>query len=135
MHKFRDLCLNYTKCEEAAMDWRKGIGALRTSANCIKCDTSCNFVARKRTYCWRCHRYGCQSVISMREGSFFTTSHLKLHEIGEISYWWDSETSVSKSIQQTGHSSWTIMDWYNFHRDVFAQLFLDHPVQIPELVD
>ena len=40
----------------------------------------------------------------MRGGSFFTGSHLKLHEIVEISYWWASETSVSKTIQQTGHS-------------------------------
>ena len=70
----------------------------------------------KGTYCWRCPRYGCQSVISMREGSSFTGSHLKLHEIVEISYWWASETSVFKTIQKTGHSSRTIMD--NFHRDV-----------------
>ena len=65
----------------------------------------------------------------MREGSFFTGSHLKLHEIVEISYWWASETSVSKTIQQTGHSL-TIADWYNFHRDVCAQWFLDHSVQV-----
>ena len=82
--------------------------------------------------CWRCPRYGCQSVISMREGSFFTGSHLKLHEIMEISYWWASETSVSKTIQQTGHSSRTIVDRYNIHRDVCAQWFLDDPVQAVE---
>ena len=52
---------------------------------------------------------------------FFTGSHLKLHEIVKISYWWASETSVSKTIQQTGHSSRTIMDWCIFHRDVCAQ--------------
>ena len=75
---------------------------------------------------------GCQSVIFMRGGSFFTGSHLKLHEIVEISYWWASETSVSKTIQQTGHSSRTIVDWYIFHRDVCAQWFLDDPVQAVE---
>ena len=84
MLKFRDLCLNYTICEVATIDWLKGNGVLRTSANCSKCGTSCNFVARKGTYCWRCPRYGCQSVISMRKGSFFSGSHLKLHEIVEI---------------------------------------------------
>ena len=66
----------------------------------------------------------------MREGSFFTGSHLKLHEIVEISYWWASETSVSKTIQQTVHYSRTIVDWYNFHRHICAQRFLDHPVEV-----
>ena len=56
----------------------------------------------------------------MREGIFFTGSHLKLHEIVEISYLLASETSVSKTIQQIGHSSRTIVDWYNFHRDLCA---------------
>ena len=51
----------------------------------------------------------------MKEGSFFTGSHLKLHEIVEISYWWASKTSISKTIQQTGHSSRTIMDWYKIY--------------------
>ena len=132
MLKFRDLCLNYTKCEEATIDWLKSNKALRTSANYSKCGTSCNFVARNGTYCWRCPRYGCQSVLFMRGGSFFTGSHLKLHEIVEISYWWASETSVSKTIQQTGHSSRTIVDWYIFHRDVCAQWLLDDPVQAVE---
>ena len=40
MLKFRDLCLNYTKCEVATIDWLKGNGELRTSANCSKCGTS-----------------------------------------------------------------------------------------------
>ena len=47
MVKFRDLCLNYTKCEEATSDLLKGNGALRTSANCSKCGTSCNLWQEK----------------------------------------------------------------------------------------
>ena len=33
MLKFRDLCLNYTKCEEATIDRLNGNGALRTSVS------------------------------------------------------------------------------------------------------
>ncbi len=61
---------------------------------------------------------------------FFSGSHLKLNEIVEVSYWWACEASVSMAVQQTGHSTKTIVDWYNFHRDICAQWFLDHPVQI-----
>ena len=71
-----------------------------------------------------------QALISMREIRFFTGCLLKLHEIVEISYWWANETSVSKTIQQTGHSCRTIVDCYNYHRDVCTQWFLDHPVQV-----
>ncbi len=66
--------------------WLKGIGAaLKNSANCNKCGSVCNFVIKKGSYCWRCLKSGCQSVISMRDGSFSSGSHLKLNEIVEAS--------------------------------------------------
>ena len=34
------------------------------------------------------------------------------------------------AMHKTGHSTNTIVDWYNFHRDVCAQYFIDHPLQI-----
>ena len=34
------------------------------------------------------------------------------------------------AMHETGHSTNTIVDWYNFHRDVCAQYFIDHPLQI-----
>lgn len=33
-------------------------------------------------------------------------------------------------MHETGHSSRTVVDWYNFHRDVCAQYFIDHPVKV-----
>ncbi len=66
----------------------------------------------------------------MRDGSFFKGSHLKLNEILELSYWWANGASVTRAMHETGHSSRTVVDWYNFHRDVCAQYFLDHPVVV-----
>ncbi len=34
------------------------------------------------------------------------------------------------AMHETGHGEHTIVDWYNFHRDVCAQYFLDHPTII-----
>ena len=34
------------------------------------------------------------------------------------------------AMHETGHSTNTVVDWYNFHRDVCAQYFIDHPLQI-----
>ena len=57
-------------------------------------------------------------------------NHLKLNEILSITYWWSRKTTVNTVIHETGHSSKSIVDWYNLHRDVCAQYFIDHPVQI-----
>ncbi len=46
---------------------------------------------------------GCQSVISMRDGSFFSGSHLKLNEIVEVSYWWACEASVFNKFCGSNH--------------------------------
>ena len=37
-----------------------------------------------------------------------------------------------RRVEQTGHSSRTIVDLYIFYRDVCAQWFLDDPVQAVE---
>ncbi len=51
----------------------------------------------------RCPKSGCQSVISMRDGSFFSGSHLKLNEIVEVSYWWACEASVFNKFCGSNH--------------------------------
>ena len=33
---------------------------------------------------------------------------------------------VTMAMFETGHSSHAIVDWYNFHRGVCAQCFIDH---------
>ena len=61
---------------------------------------------------------------------FFAGSHLKVQEIVEIHYWWARGMTVANVVHETGHSVKTVVDWYNLHRDVCAQYFLDHPITI-----
>ena len=84
------------------------------------------------SFTWRCTKKGCQSVLSMRKGSFFAGSHLKVQEIVEISYWWARGMTVANVVHETGHSVKTVVDWYNFHR---AQYFLHHPITIGGIVE
>ena len=127
MLKFKDLCLEVTKYEE---DTIKNKNIIRRSLLCRKCSSSCNFVPRKDGYAWRCTRKGCQSVLSIRDGTFFSGSHLNLNEIVEISYWWARGMNVTNVMHETGHTKQTIVDWFNFHRDVCAQYFIDNPVML-----
>ena len=73
MLKFKDLCLEVTKNEEATITWLKNKNIIRTSLLCRKCSSSCNFVPRKDGYAWRCTRKGCQSVLSIRDGTLANT--------------------------------------------------------------
>ena len=57
----------------------------------------------------------------MTDGSVFTGSHFKVQEIVEINYWWARGMTVTNVAHETGHSSKTVVDWYNFHRVVCAQ--------------
>ena len=103
---------------------------LRVPRNCPKCFALCNFVTKDGSFCWRCTKRGCQLVVSLREGSFFSGSHLKISQILEIIYWWSRNSTVDQVFQETGITKVTIVDWFNFIRDVCTQFFLDHPIQI-----
>ena len=60
-------------------------------------------------------------MLSLRDGSFFSGSHLTLGDIVELTYLWCKGTTISNTVHETGHSSRTIVDWFNFHQDVCAQ--------------
>ena len=102
-----------------------------TSMRVNRRDTS-RIMYNFKTYLWRCPRRGCQSVLSVRDGSFFSGSHLKLNEVVELFYWWTRGHTIFNVFHETGHSSRTIADWFNFHRAVCAQYFINHPIQIGE---
>ena len=70
------------------------------------------------------------SARSKIERSFFSGSHLKISQILEIIFWWSRNSTVDKVFQETGITKVTIVDWFNFIRDVCTQFFLDYPIQI-----
>ncbi len=45
-----------------------------------------------------------------------------MDEILAITYWWSRGVPVSVAMHETGHSPNTIVDWYNFHRDVHVHV-------------
>ena len=68
--------------------------------------------------------------MSLKDGSFYAGSHLEFTEALELTYWWSRGATISNAVQETGQSHTTVVDWYNFHRDVCTQYFIDHPVEI-----
>ena len=73
---------------------------------------------------------GCQTVKSIRDGSFFSMSRLPLRTTLKLMYRWSVTDQVSKTVKECGVSQRVLVDWYNFCRDVCSQYFMDHPVTI-----
>ena len=61
------------------------------------------------------------SRFSVRFGSFFSNTHLSLHQILRAAYYWANHPSSTLTTIQTEasiHSKTTIIDYYNYFRDI-----------------
>lgn len=127
VYNFRKLCSEALADEETTIRWLQHRQLLKSEQDCPKCDSTCRWTTKKGRYVWRCPRKGCQAVVSFKDGSFYSGSHLRVDEILPITYWWATEQTVGNAMRETCLSNNTIEDWYNFHRDVCVQYFQDHP--------
>ncbi len=73
-------------------------------------------------YCWRCSNKKCNFKVRIREGSWFLKSHLTLKEIVNLTYYWKQMTTNKFSGEELNLSPTTVMDWFNFGRDVCTEI-------------
>lgn len=142
--------------EEAAVRFLREKGLLVELDACQKCDGPVTLTKKKLRGkdlpVWRCRRKGCQAVRSVRRGNAFFTytdingklnSKLSLCEILELVFLWSIEMSLDIVAQHTGRDRHTVVDWFNYCREVCSrmvsvdrrgQMFgtIEVPVQIDE---
>ena len=82
---------------------------------------------------WNCST--CHSSKSIRDGRFFSRSHLKLWQLIRILHWWGMDVSNKIVMEETGVSETTLIDWNNFIRDVCFEYMANHMVPIGGLDD
>ena len=105
-------------------------GTTGKDMDCPGCDRSC-----REVYCakamekkiWRCPQKGCQNVVSLREGSYFSELQVKSEVIMRLIHLWVHKTSVGKAATKLGITDKVAIGWYNFNCEVCAHYFLDHP--------
>ncbi len=49
---------------------------------------------------WRCPRKGCQKIVSIRDGSFFSNSNLPIIKILRILHLWSTKTSLGDMMKE-----------------------------------
>jgi len=67
---------------------------------------------------------GCRAATSVRKGSFFSSSKLRLHQLMLVMYHWASDSPQWLVMREVRASHRTIVDWYNFLREVCVFLLL-----------
>ena len=72
---------------------------------------------------WRCSTHHCKRAKSIRANSWFSGSHLALQKILEL-------TLVNTSVRWCDESKPTVIDWYDYCRDVCAEFMASHSEQI-----
>lgn len=103
--------------------WLQECGLLADKYVCSKC--VCEMVLGVKSessdgYVWRCFK--CKTSRSVRCGSWFAKSKLSLKNIVLFTYMWVHKFSHVQVMRETGMSSRTVVDWYNFCREVCCTL-------------
>ena len=71
-----------------------------------------------------------QKTVSVRDGSFFEKSKLPISKLLHCIYLWALETSVISATAQLAVSARTLVDFYNFLREVCSAALIRNPVQL-----
>jgi hypothetical protein len=77
----------------------------------------------KDGYVWSCSKRLCYRKISIREGSWFRSSHLTISQILKLTYYWVYKLpNHFVKFQLDIGSDHTLVDWYNFAREVCTEI-------------
>ena len=79
---------------------------------------------------WRCTNKACNVEIPVRRDSFFANSKLSLQEITKFIYFWTLKYMQDIVHYEMGISAPTVIDFYNFCREVCTILIEDESEQI-----
>lgn len=91
------------------------------------CECGHNFIfAKDKAYsegfCWRCASRKCRKKISEKSGSWFSQSKLCYSDVVKLTYFWANNYPNHLCALETSISAHTVIDWYNFCRDICVEL-------------
>lgn len=107
------------------IDWLQTKGLLGNfNGLCDHCSEGSLHLVEYKSYSkdgvvWRCTNRKCNKKVSVREGSWFSWSHLLLEQIVKLTYYWvyDLPNDFISRELRIG-SDHTVVDWKNFSREV-----------------
>ena len=91
--KLRDLYAITRSDGLAQWLWCNGLFGDFTDEDCVKCNYGKMRLVKDASYskdkaCWRCSNRQCNSKVSIRSGTWFESSQLRLSQVLELTYFW-----------------------------------------------
>ena len=126
---------NVTSNDLECIKWLAKHNLISNAILCDDCHINMSFQRRTGKeyidgYAWACRQ--CKKHRSIRVGSFFCRSHLKLIQLLDIIYWWSTDMELYHVVQETGVSRRIIIDWQENIKDICSQYLIDHPIKLGE---
>ena len=119
-----------------AINFLKQNGLLKQSLQCPHCRSRCTWSVRKGKkdgFGWRCLSQGCDhygSFFSIRDQSFFAKSHIPLQKWVHLMFLWCNGERQIQAANITGISRKSLVDVYNFLREVCVVYFQNNPITL-----
>ena len=137
---FSDLAPNviFSKDPNAIVDFMKEHKLLTSSCNCLICTKPMEMVTRPLSstsdgFGWRCTNQRCSkrhTYHTIRSGSFFENSKVTLSKWLYIIYLWSHQTKVTAAVKQVDIGEKTVIQMYQYLRDVCSSKLLHTPIQL-----
>jgi IS1 family transposase len=115
----------------ASMEWLACRRLLRNELRCAGCNLQCRLHAHADNidgYRWKCP--ACAARKSVRDGSFFTGSHLTLQQIVIVVYCWSRDMPQKDIMREADIDKKTTIDWCNFLREECETCLINNPEEI-----
>jgi len=104
-------------------------GMLRTAGQCQPCGRQFSQIRKAASttgFAFRCP--ACRRKEALSSGSMFDGLHLPVNKHMALRYFWTCETSVTHTTHHVGVSSATVVQWYQYFRDICSWKLLQTPV-------
>lgn len=118
------------------IEFLKEKGLLATSQNCIECDQPMLWRSAKAVsdgFTWRCQSTKCSKYnnrLSIRHGSFFAKSRLRLEILLRIILNWAMDYPTRKICTDTGVSRQSLVDYCKFLREVCSKRLIREGMEL-----
>jgi len=115
--------------ERKVLEYFQEHGLIRRGAECEPCGRSYTLVKKKGSvtgFLLRCA--GCKKKIALNKDAFFDGSHLQLPKLLGLMYFWAAETGVTQATNHLSISSATVVQWYQYFRDICSWKLLRSPL-------
>ena len=130
--RFSKILADHDRC----IEWCNENNLLASSLKCPRagCHNALSWTRRASSrdwYEWQCSKRGCHAAASMRQKSWFSGSRLSIEEVLALTYAWAHKFTTTQAVHETSlddetTSTETVIDWYNYCREVCADRILNY---------